>query len=654
MKQISIKATLILAGIIIISSIFISSLINSKYVHKSFTKLINSQEYIYKLHANTYKLIIMSSEILRISLNSTILENKDILISLPRKSNEFYKICDEILLQLPNNQTKLIDQILIIKDEYKELLLKVLAISGQFTEELNHSQNKLIETNKFVESFLNRLNIFEKSIDKFSKEKNKNISENTFTLIDKLKLFVLLFIIIVIATVLIVLKKKLYTPLYNLLDFSRSINVSEDYLSKRIDYSSNDEIGILSKSLNEMLEKLQKSTIDKTRLQNDIKKRVLLEEKLNFEKNEAKNANRTKSEFLANMSHEIRTPLNAIMGFIKLLRDSEINKQKIKYLDIINDSSKDLINIINDILDISKIESGQLHIEHLAFNPASELEVIARLFQAKMQEKNIQMHINIEELPNSLNGDITRIKQVIKNLLSNAVKFTNENKNIYLKIRYEDSFLHVSVKDEGIGISKEYQNTIFDAFTQEDSSTTRKYGGTGLGLSISYNLVNIMDGELKVISALREGSEFYFAIPLEIGQEIKEEESTIPMQRLKGHVLLVEDNKANQMFMNIVLEEIGLSVDIASDGYEAIKAFKDCRYNVILMDENMPNMNGMEATKEILEYENKNDLVHTPVIALTANALKGDREKFLKAGMDEYITKPVEVDSLTKILSSFL
>jgi len=631
MKHISIKATLILAGIIIISSILIASFISNKYVYKSFNNLISSQKNVDRLHNNISRMIIISSEMLRISLNSIILEDEDILILAPQKSSEFYKICDEILLQLPNTQSELRDQVFIIRAQYKEFLLKVLAMSSQF--KLNYTQNKLIETNKFIENFLNRLTILEESINKFSHKKNQDILENSFNQIDKLRVFILLFIFIVIFVLFIVFKRKLYTPLYNLVDFSTSINKSEDYLSTRIPYTSNDEIGILSKSLNEMLEKLQKSTVDK---------------------NKEKNANRAKSEFLANMSHEIRTPLNAIMGFIKLLRDTEKNKQKTKYLDIINDSSKDLINIINDILDISKIESGQLHIEHVSFNPSTEFDVIARLFQAKMQEKNIQLHIHIEELPNSLNGDITRIKQVIKNLLSNAVKFTKENKNIYLKIKYEDEFLHVSVRDEGIGISKEYQNTIFDAFTQEDSSTTRKYGGTGLGLSISDNLINIMDGELKMISALGKGSKFYFSIPLKIGEMLKENESTQPNKKLKGHVLLVEDNKANQVFMDIVLVEMGLTVDIASDGLEAIKAFKNSKYCVVLMDENMPNMNGMEATKEILEYENTNNLVHTPVIALTANALKGDREKFLKAGMDEYITKPVDVDSLTEVLSRLL
>ena len=372
------------------------------------------------------------------------------------------------------------------------------------------------------------------------------------------------------------------------------------------------------------------------------------------ETHEELSASRAKSEFLANMSHEIRTPLNAILGFIDLLKDKENDKEKLHYLNTIDKSSKNLLEIINDILDFSKIEKGKLSVEHLDFEPIKEFNVTKELFQAKCKEKNITLNTNFYNLPNLLNGDILRIKQIINNLLSNSVKFTNKNKNIELNITYKNGFLTIFVKDEGIGIAKKYQDKIFNPFSQADNSTTRKYGGTGLGLTISYNLVKAMKGELKLKSELNIGSEFYFSIPLKIGKEIKKEKPQNITQELEGHILLVEDNKANQMFMKVILKKMGLKFDIANDGVEAIEAFEMSKYDCILMDENMPNMNGIEATKHILRYEKQNNLQHTPIIAVTANALKGDREKFLEAGMDEYITKPVNKKKLNELLEKFL
>jgi signal transduction histidine kinase/CheY-like chemotaxis protein len=373
------------------------------------------------------------------------------------------------------------------------------------------------------------------------------------------------------------------------------------------------------------------------------------------ERDSALESSKAKSEFLANMSHEIRTPLNAILGFIDLLKEEKIGGKSSEYVDIIKNSSTILLKIIEDILDFSKIESGKLDIDKIDFNTKAEFEVIIHLFQAKSSQKNISLVLNLDKnIPQIINTDPLRVKQVITNLLSNAVKFTSDSKTIIVDISYDNKFLNVSVKDEGIGISEDKLTHIFEAFGQEDSSTTRKYGGTGLGLSISSELVKLLGGELKVKSKVGVGSEFYFSIPVGVGKELKTEDYNIEQVNFQNRkILLVEDNKANQMFMKIVLNKLGLTFDIANDGLEAIEAFKENQYDLILMDENMPNLNGMEATKRILSIEKEQSLKHTPIVALTANSLKGDREKFLKAGLDEYLTKPIDKKKLREVLSGF-
>jgi len=392
-----------------------------------------------------------------------------------------------------------------------------------------------------------------------------------------------------------------------------------------------------------------------------ISQDIIMEKTLEYKKamNEAQDANKAKSEFLANMSHEIRTPLNAIIGFIELLKDEETNVDKIKYLKTIHSSSYNLLEIINNILDLSKIESDSLECEYIEFNLIDAINAISDLFKVKMNEKDIHFSIDIDKnLPVIVNSDPLRIKQIIGNLLSNAVKFTQNNKTIRLKVSYVKEVLSVSIKDEGIGIEEDKLQAIFQPFTQADNSTTREFGGSGLGLSISLKLIEKLNGKLEVKSKLGFGSEFYFTIPMKsvktnelIDQKIP---SVVDMNYiLSGHVLIVEDNKANQMFMKVILKKLNLTFDIANDGLEAIEFFKTKGgYDLILMDENMPNMSGIESTKYILGYEKEHQLVHTPIIALTANALKGDKERFLEAGMDYYLTKPLDKNKLSEILVS--
>lgn len=360
---------------------------------------------------------------------------------------------------------------------------------------------------------------------------------------------------------------------------------------------------------------------------------------------------KSKSEFLANMSHEIRTPLNAILGFIHLIKEETQETKTLEYLNIVADSSNSLLHIIEDILDFSKIESGKLDIDKINFNTKEEFDVITHLFDAKCSAKDITLSLDIDEsLPTYLNTDPFRIKQVLSNLISNAIKFTEPTKKISVGMSYKNDSLHIYVKDEGKGIDKDKQKHIFKAFAQEDSSTTRSYGGTGLGLSISNDLVKLLGGELKVESDLGKGSVFSFHVPAQIVSSAQTQKRIAKELKLEGKILLVEDNKTNQLLMQIMIEELGLTYDLANDGFEAIEKFKDNVYDAILMDENMPNMGGMEATSKILAIEKEKGLKHTPIVALTANALKGDREKFLNAGMDEYRTKPLDKDTLSEVL----
>ncbi len=377
-------------------------------------------------------------------------------------------------------------------------------------------------------------------------------------------------------------------------------------------------------------------------------------EELARSKRLAEEATAQKSRFLANMSHEIRTPLNAITGFIALLENDEADPTKQKYLKIIKNASESLLQIINDILDLSKIESGKLKIQPDTFNPYDDLIVIAELFQAKAAEKNIQFQIRYNtNMPETLYGDVLRIKQIFSNLLSNAIKFTPEGSKVKCVVWYKNGMLNIRVKDYGIGISKEKQETIFKPFVQADASTERVYGGTGLGLTISMELAKMLGGDLTLESEEGRGSVFTLSIPIPEGKsEVKEKETL--HTSLKGHVLIVEDYEANRMLLSIMLDNLGLTYDMAYDGIEAIEKFREGKYDVILMDENMPRMGGMEAMKEIVKIEHEKHLPHTPIVSLTANALQGDRERFLEAGFDDYLSKPIDPETLSRSLSKFL
>lgn len=514
------------------------------------------------------------------------------------------------------------------------------------------------------------------------------------------------------------------------------------------------------------------------------------------DKESAQEANKAKSMFLANMSHEIRTPLNGIVGFIELLKDTQLAGEQREFIKIIEKSSENLLEIINNILDLSKIESNKLEIEDIAFNPIKEFESAIDIYAARISEKHIDFGFFIDpELSYPLKGDPTKIKEVLINLLSNAVKFTNNNGVINVGIRKIDSKkegitrIYFEVQDSGIGVSNEQKAKIFEAFSQADISTAREYGGTGLGLTISSRFVELMGGQLDLNSILDEGTTFFFTLDFEeverVDKSVKESYSNInaliltseetpkrqesylceylhfydihyrlfknfdALQRIKNladynliivdyeyvdekslkqysdlsqelmllsksymmqkidsmhldifktlyeplnkskitfvfdkyysnkfgikkaikanrkqfntetskfnaNVLVAEDNSINQKLLKRILEDLGLTITLASNGLEAFEKCTNGNFDLIFMDIQMPYLNGIEATQAILKYEEENRQPHIPIIALTANALKGDRKRFLEAGLDDYTTKPIVRTEIISILNNYL
>ncbi|MEA3228677.1 MAG: ATP-binding protein, partial [Campylobacterota bacterium] len=508
----------------------------------------------------------------------------------------------------------------------------------------------------------------------------------------------------------------------------------------------------------------------------------------------AQEASEAKSMFLANMSHEIRTPLNGIVGFTELLKDTGLAEEQREFVDIIEKSSENLLEIINNILDLSKIESNKVEIEDIEFNPIAEFESAVDVYAVRASEKGIDLGFFIDpSLETPLKGDPTKIKEVVINLLSNAVKFTGNAGAIYVDIRRLEAErdgitrIQFQVKDSGIGVTKEQKSKIFEAFSQADTSTARKYGGTGLGLTISTSFIELMGGKLDLESVVGEGTMFFFTLDFEeVEKEIETKENaysnisvlvqesshkvkkqenylleyldfygvsytkfqeiseikalqtmmnydmlfidheyssedelksyadqsqelviltkatfmkkidsmdldlfktlyeplnvaklsqvlenfhkqsftgevkkitkkfTAGSTKFKANVLIAEDNIINQKLIKRTMEDLGLTITIAANGLEGFQKRKDGNFDMMFMDINMPYMDGVESTQEILEWEQEYNQPHVPIVALTANALKGDRERFLDAGLDEYTTKPLVRKEIVSILTTFL
>lgn len=390
----------------------------------------------------------------------------------------------------------------------------------------------------------------------------------------------------------------------------------------------------------------------------------LLQQQTEMFKAQAQNA--AKSEFLAKMSHEIRTPLNGVIGLAELLKDTPLAREQKKFVDTIYNSGQALLRLINDILDLSKIEAQKLVLERTPFNLVQTAEECIALFRSHEMARKLDMRIEVDEdVPASLYGDPTRVRQVILNLLGNAIKFTHAG-SVTLKLRLEHledskAQIWVGIQDSGIGIPADKLDTLFKAFSQADASTTRRYGGTGLGLSICRELVLLMGGEIGVDSEEGKGSTFWFRVTLDRAEALPsssdqsaltpptQDESLPPLT-----VLVAEDNKVNQMVVKGMLKKLSVDVIFADDGRQALAIFEQQHdaIDAILMDCEMPEMDGFQATRGIRQFEQAHQLRHHTVVALTAHALGEFRQRCLDAGMDDFLTKPLQGEVLAASLAA--
>lgn len=398
-------------------------------------------------------------------------------------------------------------------------------------------------------------------------------------------------------------------------------------------------------------------------LQREIAERRVIQNELIKAEARATEASELKSSFLANMSHEIRTPLNGIVGMAKLLESTGLTSEQRDFLDTMKVSSNSLLALINQILDFSKIESGKMQLEEAPFELYSLIQSTVSIVDYAATSKNLRIVTNIApDVPEFYLGDALRLRQVLLNLLNNAIKFS-ERGTIQLNVAKKKAWdsratLAFEIIDEGVGMDEETKRKLFQTFTQGDESTSRKFGGSGLGLAISKQIVEMMDGSIGVESRYEEGSRFYFDVVLKVSKfrtEIRMESSTEMKPRTLGaHLLIAEDNKVNQKVVAEMMKMLGCSLKLVANGRAVLEALRAEKFDLILMDGQMPDMDGYEATRRIRNGEAGEESMRIPIVATTANAIKGDIERCLEAGMNDYIGKPISYDDLAYKVEKWL
>lgn len=431
------------------------------------------------------------------------------------------------------------------------------------------------------------------------------------------------------------------------------------------------ETARLIASFNNMLEQIRTRDQKLSGYSNELEGKILRRTRELMEtKEEAERANRAKSDFLAIMSHEIRTPLNGMLVISELLARSELNHKQQRHADILMNSGRGLLAIINDILDLSKIESGKLELEHTNFSPSMILDDVVSLFQTSADEAGLAIRVNIDDnIPNFAIGDPVRIRQVLNNFINNALKFTSEG---YVKLSakvigntHSGKILYFAVDDTGIGIEEEKQKAIFDSFSQADQSITRKYGGTGLGLAICERLVTAMGGKLGVKSKVGVGARFWFAIPVKIAQcEVpvaqeqlmiaEDTQATSLEKEAPRRILLADDNVMNHEIMHEALDGFNVSIVSVFDGAEAVKAVQSQPFDLVFMDGSMPELEGPQAVVQIRLWEKNYDKVPLKIIALTAGTVGYTDDSWSKAGIDGLILKPFTLSQISECFETHL